>query len=452
MRGVVTTIDREIVEQEVSQMFDEHKTFQGVIEALLVETGWDATAIRAAEEARQKKQQIEKEKEAKQETKKQKKKSPQALIQQLAKEQKAERAEDEKSRSGSRRTLPLVIAVEKEVESDEESETEAEVEDEGPGGIRGKIMSEVNATQKQQSEADELKSLVDKFLASQGVATKSEDAKKADVPPSTNVLIGVPCFGGNIQYKTVNLLMSLSSSLSSAKIPHQTHFVAHESLITRARNYLASVATFSKDSAERPFSHLLFIDADISFHPEYVFKMLKANRPIIALPCARKSLDWKFIAEAAKRVPPESIPVFAGDPVFAFDSSSFAVDDKPVPIRAAGTGVMLISVEVFKAFVAAHPDRKYRAISRNPRHPDWNYDFFRTEILEDNFLSEDYAFCEESARLGFSTFLLPLAVTKHAGSFDYTMDMAAVGSLRAAIGRDVNAALKTNEPVEQPTN
>jgi len=141
----MTKIARDIVEQEVSQMFDEHKTFQGVIEALLIETGWDATAIRAAEEARQKKQQIEKETEAKRETKKQKKKSPQALIQQLAKEQKAEQVEDQKSRSGSRRTLPFAIAVdEKEAVSDEEPEIEAEVEYErtargSPGGIRGAL-------------------------------------------------------------------------------------------------------------------------------------------------------------------------------------------------------------------------------------------------------------------------------------------------------------------------
>jgi len=113
LRRVVTTIDRTIVEHEVSQMFEEHETFEGVIEALLLETGWDANTIRAAQEGRQKKQQIEEEKEAKREAKKKKKESPQALIRQLAKEQKAEQIEDEK----------LVVAV-------EEPETEAEVEDE----------------------------------------------------------------------------------------------------------------------------------------------------------------------------------------------------------------------------------------------------------------------------------------------------------------------------------
>jgi hypothetical protein len=106
-------VDRKIVEQEVNEMFKEHKTVQGVVEALLIETGWDANTIRAAQEGRQKKQQIEEEKEAKREAKKKKKESPQALIRQLAKEQKAEQIEDEK----------LVVAV-------EEPETEAEVEGE----------------------------------------------------------------------------------------------------------------------------------------------------------------------------------------------------------------------------------------------------------------------------------------------------------------------------------
>jgi len=299
-------------------------------------------------------------------------------------------------------------------------------------------MSECSAASQTKSVSEEARILAEQFLAQQHVRLD----QKADVPPSANVLIGVPCFGGSIQHQTVNLLMSLSSSLSNAKIPHQTHFIAGESLIMRARNFLASVAAFSHDNAGRPFSHLMFIDADISFHPEYFFKMLKANLPIVALPYSQKKLDWKCIAEAAKRVPPESLAFFAGNPVIVSDSG-FAIDDKPIPVRAAGTGAMLISVEVLKAFAAAHPERKYRPRLTQSSQPDWNYDFFRPKILDEEFLGEDYAFCEESARLGFLTYLLPMAVTRHTGGYDYAMDMSAVAS--------ADAALKSNESVEQPT-
>jgi hypothetical protein len=299
-------------------------------------------------------------------------------------------------------------------------------------------MSEASVAMRKQSEADELKSLADKFLASQGVAVKKVDV----LPPSINVLIGVPCFGGSIQHQTVNLLMSLSSSLSNAKIPHQTHFVAGESLIMRARNYLASVAAFSHDNAGRPFSHLMFIDADISFHPEYFLKMLKANLPIVALPYSQKKLDWKCIAEAAKRVPPESLPFFAGNPVIVADSG-FATDDKPIPVRASGTGAMLNFRSGWAAANASKTSTLNRPRLSHSSQSDWNYDFFRAKILDEEFLGEDHGFCEESARLGFSTFLLPMAVTRHTGSYDYVMDMSAVAS--------ADAALKSNESVEQPT-
>src|SRR6266404_1935512 len=117
-------------------------------------------------------------------------------------------------------------------------------------------MNENSPAMQKQSQADELKSLADKFFESQGVATKSA----VDVPqPSTNLLIAVPCFGGNIQYRTVSLLIGLTGCLSKAEIPHQIHFIASESLITRARNHLASVAAFSHDSFGRLFSHLLFV-------------------------------------------------------------------------------------------------------------------------------------------------------------------------------------------------
>jgi hypothetical protein len=182
----------------------------------------------------------------------------------------------------------------------------------------------------------------------------------------------------------------------------------------------------------------MFIDADISFHPENFFKMLNANLPIVALPYSLKKLDWKCIVAAAKQVTPESLPFFGGSPVIVSDSG-FSIDDKPIRVRAAGTGAMLISTEVFKALAAAHPDRKYRSRSSySPRphpQPDWNYDFFRLKIIDEELLGEDYAFCEESARLGFGTFLLPLAITRHTGNFDYTMDMSAVASIDRTVGR-----------------
>jgi len=64
-------------------------------------------------------------------------------------------------------------------------------------------MNENSTAAKKQSEADELKSLADKFLESQGVATKSEDVKEADLkgPGSMNILIANPTHEGGVKAK-----------------------------------------------------------------------------------------------------------------------------------------------------------------------------------------------------------------------------------------------------------
>jgi hypothetical protein len=287
----------------------------------------------------------------------------------------------------------------------------------------------------------EARKLAEQFLAEQGA--KLEE-KAADVSqPPTNILIAVPCFGGNVHYRTVNLLMGLTGCLSKAGIPHQTRFTANESLITRARNYLSSVATFSHDSSGRPFSHILFVDADVCFEPQYVLRMLDAKVPIIALPYSIKSLDFHQIAEAAKRgISPEQLTSFGGNPTFNTDKE-FVVGDQPVPVRNAATGAMLISVEVLKALAAAYPERKYKSGGNYPHLEREVHDFFRIGIHDGEYYSEDYEFCADALGLRFHTFILP-AKTEHTGSFTFVMDMHAVGALRGVLVKE-NAAQAAKE-------
>jgi hypothetical protein len=84
-------VDRKIVEAEVEQMFEAHKTVQDVVEALLIEIGWDAKTIHAAQEVRK----VEEERKVRREANK--KEAPQVTVQRLAQEQEAERVEDEKN-------------------------------------------------------------------------------------------------------------------------------------------------------------------------------------------------------------------------------------------------------------------------------------------------------------------------------------------------------------------
>jgi hypothetical protein len=57
-----------------------------------------------------------------------------------------------------------------------------------------------------------------------------------------NILVGVPCFGGNLQHRCVSSLISVLRAMDSAGMRHTLMLVSNESLITRARNYFANVA------------------------------------------------------------------------------------------------------------------------------------------------------------------------------------------------------------------
>ena len=308
-------------------------------------------------------------------------------------------------------------------------------------------MSKANMVKQAQSEADELKSLADKFLASKGVA-KSKDVKEATVlePAATNakpnILIAMPCYAGQIHCMTVNMLMSLTRLLTKEGIKHETHFVC-ESLVPRARNQLASTAAFSTDAEARPFDSILFIDADISFDAAWVLKLLDTNLPVVGLPCSRKVLNLGMVAEAAKRgIDPASLLAFAGSPVLAVNES-FNVSDKPVPVVHFGTGVMLIQTSVLKALAELHPERRYRPNVAYDLKLEFNYDFFRCGTRGDTYLSEDYFFLEDVANdLKIQPHIIPSARTYHVGSQIFEMDMSALASLHGVLEQQqrMNAA------------
>jgi hypothetical protein len=302
-------------------------------------------------------------------------------------------------------------------------------------------MSEANVAMRTMSVSDEARILAEQFL--NGVkSNQKSDVPEPDTSVKKNLLIGIPAYGGCIDHRTVSMLLSLSRILDREGIPHTEIFVANESLIPRARNFLGSAAAFSREN----FSHLVFVDADISFQPEYVLEMLKCGLPIAALPYSRKGLNWRFICEAARHgIGPEHLVNFGGAANIGVEQS-FEIGQKPVPVIHAATGAMCIDVNVFKALTKAHEERRYRPNGTYQPSLEFHWDFFPARVRKGVYLSEDYAFCEDAAELGFQTYVLPAAKTFHQGSFSYPMDLSAVSAVASVLEqKQVNAAQAAGE-------
>ena len=95
---------------------------------------------------------------------------------------------------------------------------------------------------------------------------------------SSKIFIGTPCYGGMITADYFKSVLQLTALAATKKIELQFGTIGNESLITRARNTL--VQLFMDESQ---YTHLLFIDADIAFNPESVFRMLDLDEDVVTL-------------------------------------------------------------------------------------------------------------------------------------------------------------------------
>lgn len=87
------------------------------------------------------------------------------------------------------------------------------------------------------------------------------------------VFIATPCFGGLVSQHYMQSILELMRFAGSAGFDAMLALLGHDSLITRSRNTLVSQFLDTPNA-----SHLLFIDADISFKAEQIFHMLNFDQ------------------------------------------------------------------------------------------------------------------------------------------------------------------------------
>jgi len=183
------------------------------------------------------------------------------------------------------------------------------------------------------------------------------------------------------------------------------------------------------DFLQSDATHLMFIDADISFDPKDIVRMIDADKDIICGLYPKKEINWQLVSDAVKAgVDYKDLPNYTGSFVVNLvggASQTTGDINHPIEIDNGGTGFMLIKRGVFetlKATVPKYTNDMILIIDKNPVKKIID-EFFTTSIDEESgnrLLSEDYHFCKIARKAGFKVYAAPWAQLTHSGTYNFS--------------------------------
>lgn len=247
-----------------------------------------------------------------------------------------------------------------------------------------------------------------------------------------SIFVGTPCYAELCSSHYMMSMYGLGRLCQKLDIPLAIDTVGNQSLITRARNDIVS------DFLDTKYTHLIFIDADISFAPEDVLRLALHKRDLAVAAYPLKGLDWNRAAvedsgdKANKASINYVINLTPEQSKQATDNDGrLTVDlhDGLLEVYDAGTGFMMITRNVLDQMIEAYGEEvsyigDTSTVKRDgTMHKMQREQFalFDTSIdLKTNrYLSEDYTFCRRWQHLGGKIWCDPSIVLNHHGSYTY---------------------------------
>lgn len=244
------------------------------------------------------------------------------------------------------------------------------------------------------------------------------------MPERPHIVIATPCYGGQVFAVWAESLLRLQQASRARGVGLGWLLHGSDALLTRARAEL--VARF----LEQPqATHMLFVDADIGFAPEQVFRLLEFGADVCAAAYPLKQFDWRRVSRAVE-LGPERAPATALRYVYGVEDYK-RVETRNGFIRAnfAGTGFLMITRRALMRLCTAHPELQYAAV-HTPDDPlkgsPHRYALFDCLIDPETgaYLSEDFAFCRRWAQLGGEIWIDMKSRLTHVGPVPFAGDFS----------------------------
>jgi len=299
------------------------------------------------------------------------------------------------------------------------------------------------------------------------------------------LFIGTPMYGGICAGIFSRSMADLSAMCTHHGIQLQIYYLFNESLIPRARNYIAD--EFMRSEA----THLMWIDSDIGFNSGDILGLISLTisdpkYEIIGGAYAKKCISWEKVVQAVNKGlgepplgQPNDLERYVGDFVFNPKQGTTQIPiNEPCEVLEVGTGFMMVPRTTMERFKDAYWDKyQYKPDHVRTAHFDGSrpiLQYFQAEIdqidfgdhykrvLEElksgkigtdqieakmkeikdlanmqslRYLSEDYWFTQKAQAVGLKTWLCPWMKLNHMGSYVFSgslADLAVAGSAATA--------------------
>lgn len=229
------------------------------------------------------------------------------------------------------------------------------------------------------------------------VAQPPTTASSAPAPKRpAKLYLATPCYGCQMSVVFMASVLQLQAACLNRGVECTVDFIGNESLVERARNIL--VARFLQSDS----THLLFIDADIGFKPDAVFRLLDADKDVATAVYPKKAFDWNMVR--TKLEAGDSEPVYQMGVDFNINIATHkeAVTNGLVKVLDSATGFMLIKREVLQRMYDHYRDELHCVNDIMGQSIKDYVAIFACMIdpTTRRFLSEDYSFCRRYQALG----------------------------------------------------
>ncbi len=266
--------------------------------------------------------------------------------------------------------------------------------------------------------------------------------------PQIHLVVGTPCYGGILTGDFFTSTLRLQEACMKAGIQVSFLMPSGDAVIPRARQNIVTYF-MSQPTA----THLLFIDADISFDPDQVFRLLHFKEDVTAALYPLKRYDW----ERAKATALQGGDMEAGSLSYICEwAKPGVVRDNFAKAKYVGNGFLMIRRAALEKMMFSYPQLRYTAQngSDDPfAGSPYRYAFFNCILDEEtkSYLPEDYNFCKRWVDIGGDIWVDQRSRLTHTGPIAFKGDMSrrtglSVARVRAAQTPPPSAKPKTKPP------